>query len=668
MQEKILKKKEVSAAKFFLTYLVFGMLSLLIVIAASVYFRDQKYEVTWALAISILVSNFLAVWGYAAAILRRSELLSDPEAPDLAYYLGFSLTVGALSFSFLADLGALQAANPQEQATLRSGLVSGSLAQFGAGLLATLIGLSFKIYLTSQQYRSSSDPTEMYNQFRTEVSSFSSMLRNLSTELTSSISQASSEIQRSGELAGRSMTELSETLQRASEAISVNITHERISAPVDRFIDELESISTPLKNANEAIVDLNKQTKDANLSIKAAASEYLAASQVVRQSATSIDAFSISINNLNPDLEELNLKLGEFLSVCNSGTSSLKILTENTNLTATEIFNNATKLQELTPAVGDTIEKLTALSGDILQVSQNARLLSGCVLELVQGTSAANQVSGEFANTLSETAQHTQNLILKLDDMSDACMDGLNSLQDFQQATNTSAFTANNFAQSLQATGDIVATATSNMTLFADSVITANTEVASYTREVNAGTQEFRQSISNFVTGSNGANQSIGVFSATLDNTNRLTLSLNNQLTGLASSADGGLQALNKLESSALSAAELTGGFGSTVKDASESIEKANVEVKNLSESAVSANTELSKLSNSTNSLNVASASQVKVVDAHLAQSTKFIENYQHILNSVERQQNLLGELDTKLNSLIMNITNLSSNSSNKQS
>jgi chromosome segregation ATPase len=662
MPDQILKQKDVSPAKFFLTYIAFGMISLLIIIAASVYFRNQKNDVTMLLAVSILVSNFLAVWGYAAAIMRRPDLLSDPEAPDLAYYLGFSLTVGALSFSFLADLGALQAANPQQQATLRSGLVSGSLAQFGAGLLATLIGLSFKIYLTSQQHRTSNDPTEMYNQFRTEVGSFSAMLKDLSNDLTGAINQASSEIQRSGQLAGQSMTEMSETLQRASEAIAVNITHERISAPVDRFIAELESISLPLKTANEVIVDFNKQTKDANLSIKSAATEYLAASQVVRQSATSIDVFSSSVNKLNPDLEELNLKLGEFLSVCNSGTSSLKILTENTNLTATEILNNARKLQELTPAVGDSIDKLKALSNDILQVSQNARLLSGCVLELVQGASTANQVSGEFANTLSETAQHTQNLILKLDDMSDACMEGLNSLQDFQQATNTSAFTANNFAQSLQASGDIVTTATSNLTLLADSISSANTEVATYTHEVNAGTQEFRQSISNFVTGANGANQSIGVFSGTLDTTNRLTLSLNNQLTGLASSADGSLQALNKLESSALSTAELTGGLGSTVKVASDSIEKANVQVKNLSESVISANTEISKLSNSTNSLNVASASQAKVVDEHLAQSTKFIENYQHILKSVDRQQQLLGELDTKLNSLILNIGNLTSN------
>ena len=131
-----MNQKDTSPARFFLVYIALGMLSLLTIIAISVYFRNQKADVTWLLAISILASNFLAVWGYSAAILRNKDLLADPEAPDLAYYLGFSLTVGALSFSFLADLGLMKVDNLQEKASVSSNLVKGSLAQFGSGLLA----------------------------------------------------------------------------------------------------------------------------------------------------------------------------------------------------------------------------------------------------------------------------------------------------------------------------------------------------------------------------------------------------------------------------------------------------------------------------------------------------------------------------------------------------
>lgn len=660
-----MKQKDDSPARFFLIYVVLGMVSLLTIILISIYFRNQKSDITLPLAISILLSNFLAVWGYSAAIIRRKELLSDPEAPDLAYYLGFSLTVGALSFSFLADLGSMKVDNFQQQASVNSSLVKGSLAQFGAGLLATLIGLSFKIYLTSLQQRISTDPTQMYNQFRTEVGSFSAMLRSLSTDLSSSLNNATSEIKRSGDLASNSMTEMSETLKRASQAIAVNITHERIAAPVERFIAELESISTPLKKANEVIVEFSKQTSGANLTIKTAAAEYLAASQVVRQSAISIDVFSKSISDLNPDLEELNLKLGEFLAVCHSGTSSLKILTENTNLTASAILTNATKLQGLNPVVEDSIERLKVLGADITQISQNARLLSGCVLDLVHGTTNASKVSGDFAVTLAETAQRANNLVNRLDEMSEACVNGLSSLQDFQQATNTSAFTANNFAQSLQASGVIVATVTSTITSFSESISNANTEVTTYTREVDTGTQKFIQSISNFVTGSDGANQAIGVLTGSMDSASRLTLSLNSQLTGLTAAAEGGFDSLQKLQAVAASTAEVTVGLGNTVKASANSIDRATTLVSSLSESVVSANTEISKLSNSVNSLNVVASAQIKLADDHIFQSKAFIENYKNILNSVDRQQILLGDLEVKLKSLIGNISNLSNNGLN---
>ena len=661
-----MKQKDISPAKFFLVYIALGMLSLLTIIAISAYFRNQRADVTWLLAISILISNFLAVWGYSAAIIRNKELLSDPEAPDLAYYLGFSLTVGALSFSFLADLGALKADNLQQQASASSSLVKGSLAQFGSGLLATLIGLCFKIYLSSQQQKSSNDPTEMYNQFRMEVGSFSNMLRNLGTELSSSVSNASSEIIRSGELASSSMTKMSETLQRASHTIAVNITHERIAAPVERFIAELASISVPLKAANSVIVEFSNQTNSANSAIKAAAAEYLAASQVVRQSAISVDLFSKSITKLNPDLEELNLKLGEFLASCQSGTSSLKVLTENTNLTATEILNNAKKLQELNPLLGDSIGRLKILGTDITLLSQNARLLSGSVIELVQSTTTANQANNDFSTTLTVTAQEVANIVLKLDSLSDACVSGLNSLQDFQQATNTSAFTANNFAKNLNATGVVISTATASISTFTESVGNANNEVSAYTRNVNIGTQEFRESISNFVTGSNGANQAIGNLAGTLDNTSRLTLSLNNQLTGLTAAAETGLTSLQTLQNVVTSASEATVGFGDSAKASAVSIENAASEVRTLSNSIAAANTQISTLSNSTSSLNVVAAAQIQLADDHLFQSKEFIENYKNILSSVERQQKLLGDLEVKLNSLIVNISNLSNNGLNR--
>ena len=85
-----------------------------------------------------------------------------------------------------------------------------------------------------------------------------------------------------------------------------------------------------------------------------------------------------------------------------------------------------------------------------------------------------------------------------------------------------------------------------------------------------------------------------------------------------------------------------------------------------LSSSVLTANSEITKLSNSTNNLNVVAAAQIKLADDHLFKSKVFIENYNNILNSLDRQQKLLGDLEVKLNSLIVNISNLSNNSLNK--
>lgn len=662
----ILQNRDNSPARFFLIYVALGLASLLTIIAVSVYLRSQQNEVTWILALAILCSNFLAVLGYSTAILRREELLADPEAPDLAYYLGFSLTVGALSFSFLADLGAMKAANPQLQAALKSSLVSGSLAQFGAGLLATLIGLCFKIYLSAQQQRTSKDPTELYNQFRSEVGSFSIMLRDLSSNLSSAIELASTEIKRSGNLASISMTDMSETLQRASQVIAINITNERISTPINRFIEELESISSPLKIANQALSEFTTETNGAKIAIKSAASEYLAASQLVRQSALSIDAVSKSVLALNPELEELNIKLGEFLSSCFSGTESLKVLTHNANLAALEFSISTTKLQEFNPVVAQSIEKLQILKGDISQVNQNLTLLNAAISELTKGATSASNSSIEFSTNLLVTSENTKDLVERMNGLSLACTDSLTSLQELQKATNASVSQTNEFTQSLQGSGAAVGSATTNMTLFTQSISNANNDVNSFLKELAAGTVQYSKSVADLVDNATGGSQAVGAFIVSLEETNRSATNLNVQLTVFSQVTESSLSSLQNLERVAVSAAEATGGFGKTVSESTSNIESSTLQIKAWGDSVGSANSEILTLSSNTKNYNGVAAAQIKLAEDHLLLSKSFEENYNNILNSLATQQQLLIDLELNLKSLVENTSSSSVGSINR--
>ena len=74
-------------------------------------------------------------------VFLHDDILLEEEAADLAYYLGFCLTVASLAISFISDMSLATSSNGNSK------LIRGSLAQFGAGLMATLIGLIAKIYI-----------------------------------------------------------------------------------------------------------------------------------------------------------------------------------------------------------------------------------------------------------------------------------------------------------------------------------------------------------------------------------------------------------------------------------------------------------------------------------------------------------------------------------------
>ncbi len=141
-----------TAGNIFVRFLGFGIFALLFLIIGVKTFAPHNGSMTLALAGAIFIVNMLVVVGYAFAVIRTESILSEEDAPDLAYYLGFSLTVASLALSFISDVGMAS------DAAANSTLIKGSLAQFGSGLLATLIGLCAKIFIASKQAHLASNP------------------------------------------------------------------------------------------------------------------------------------------------------------------------------------------------------------------------------------------------------------------------------------------------------------------------------------------------------------------------------------------------------------------------------------------------------------------------------------------------------------------------------
>ena len=87
-----------SSGSLFVRFLVLGLSALTILIVGSKVLEFQSVVIT---AAGIILATLLMVGMYTIAVLRDDELLLEQDTPDLAYYLGFSLTVGALALTFL---------------------------------------------------------------------------------------------------------------------------------------------------------------------------------------------------------------------------------------------------------------------------------------------------------------------------------------------------------------------------------------------------------------------------------------------------------------------------------------------------------------------------------------------------------------------------------------
>ena len=261
-----------TSGDLFIRYLLIGLalLACLIVGTRMGLFRSLGDGSALFLASGIIVVTALSVLGYAAAIVRDEELQGDQDAPDMAYYLGFSLTVAALSFTFLSDLiFSTGSRNPEGQ----SELVSRTLAQFGSGLLATLFGLAAKIFLASKQSTQFADPTALYQQFRREVAEFMSVMKDSGSELRSGIKAACNEIISASKDSSDAVKVLAKQLEDTTNILSKNLKVEDISKPIDNFVNELNNLHLPLQTLSsdfKLLSGLIEQSKTALITMTSA--------------------------------------------------------------------------------------------------------------------------------------------------------------------------------------------------------------------------------------------------------------------------------------------------------------------------------------------------------------------------------------------------------------
>jgi chromosome segregation ATPase len=428
-----------TAGNIFVRFLGSGILALFCLIVGVKSFFSPSGSATLLLAGAIFFVNMFVVIGYSLAVIRSDTILLEEDAPDLAYYLGFSLTVASLALSFISDIG--MAAN----AATNSSLVKGSLAQFGSGLLATLIGLCAKIFISSKQLNLASNPEILYQEFRMEIKSFENALSTMATSLDSSIKSACLSMSASAESAADSMEKLSARLKMSAESVSEHLTAEKIAQPIAAFSEELLKLKDPaqdFRNEMTLLVGSASSITKGFVNLDTSISD-------VRQSTLeqikNIDGLVDTKKQLNDvSKESLNLLIEQntnvaetnkqFIKLKNSSVKTSESL-EIVSATSDKLVNRSNELDAELASVNRSIQDTAQRLSELIALTKDFGTILRSSGESAEMLSAR---SNEVNTALSGTSSSLSEFNSKIDGMPvslDRTLNSLNSLTNSLTAT-----------------------------------------------------------------------------------------------------------------------------------------------------------------------------------------------------------------------------------------
>jgi hypothetical protein len=392
-----------TAGSYFLRYLIMGLTGLAALILGSKIFEFSSVLIT---ASGIILTTLIAVGLYTLVVLREDALLLEPDAPDLAYYLGFSLTVAALALTFLADLMIAQGGGtPGDIASAKSQVVNRALSQFGAGLLATLFGLCAKILLSSKQATRAQDPTALANKFRLELAEFSRLIDSTSHELAFSVRTGCNAINGASKEASESIVSLSKQISNASEVLARSFTPELISTPIAAFLKEMEGLTSPLAGLKTGVEQLNIQLGQVRTSVTAydeaivdATASIASHSGLLVQGTSDTKAFSRSMASVNKQavsLEASFVALTSSLATSVAPAAGLSQLLEATGGSASQLTRVTNTLSEALSSSNQVVQSSSEQFERLMTTTQSVEATMRGVDGVAKGANSTLEGSQE---------------------------------------------------------------------------------------------------------------------------------------------------------------------------------------------------------------------------------------------------------------------------------
>ncbi|QQS16448.1 MAG: hypothetical protein IPK86_03220 [Neisseriales bacterium] len=323
---------EKKASDLFSRFLGCGIVLL---ITSIIYFKSGVSESSHIkLGIAIFFINTVTIFGYFFSI-KSQGLVDDPDAADLAYYLGFILTICALASIFIFE--ALYSSNDLN----KSQLIQHAIFQFGVGLTATMFGLWARILLAAQSTfdTNGADPKKIYRALNDQLSVFRREISALNGQLGNEISGLTSQLKKDVNGLVQEMNKSQESMSRHSNnyAEALKTCFADLQEMTKKANSSFNEVGNELCQANQKMVT-NLNAKGVDQSIASFLKSLNELKEVAVSFTETKKSFVASFENITGATGNLLTQFSSFGDGFKTANNHLDVMKNNMKLSADGLF------------------------------------------------------------------------------------------------------------------------------------------------------------------------------------------------------------------------------------------------------------------------------------------------------------------------------------------
>ncbi len=406
-------------AKLFIGFLVAGCVTIVFAVVLPRVMDPVQGQIIGAMAVLIITSLLVVAYAIIVAYWQGGRHLNT-DCADYAYYLGFSLTVFALVIIFMGDGVALYLGAKKVKLSLESILI-----QFGAGLMATMVGVVARVMLVDKVNQEDVPIDESLRRFRLEMMQLVNALREQNglyiSEVGAAIRGLSTEI---GEMQSVTLRVKNSLISSASEiAAAVDVSGLQAS---------VQGLANNLRSSMEQMAEVSKEV---NADIANFAKEVSSIEGAVKNAATSMANLTADVGAVSNQLQVSSQRLASFgESVAESSVSSIALSGSLSSLTGAtssisnalpELNQQATQMTQVVSALiqglvllhesgGKNLGALAAMKGSVSEIQVGLVLLVGTVQQLSSELETVKEAASAAGNVFTNLAVAGSNLQARL--------------------------------------------------------------------------------------------------------------------------------------------------------------------------------------------------------------------------------------------------------------